>query len=87
MIKRSGPPSQPWGTFLRNHAPDIAAMDLFVAPTLDGLKFVGICSWPKAIHQGHGQVQPIVDERATPQQREAMLRIMSGLDTEPARGV
>jgi hypothetical protein len=29
-----GPPSQGWRTFLRNHAPDIAAMDLFVVPTL-----------------------------------------------------
>jgi len=27
-----GPPSQGWRTFLRNHAPDIAAMDLFVVP-------------------------------------------------------
>jgi transposase InsO family protein len=34
MVKRSGPPSQGWRTFLRNHAPDIAAMDLFVAPTI-----------------------------------------------------
>jgi hypothetical protein len=34
MVKRLGPPSQPWRTFLRNHAPDIAAMDLFVAPTI-----------------------------------------------------
>src|SRR3989441_8110920 len=34
MIKRSGPPSQGWRTFLRNHAPDIAAMDLFIAPTI-----------------------------------------------------
>jgi hypothetical protein len=34
MVKRSHPPSQGWGTFLRNHAPDIAAMDLFVVPTL-----------------------------------------------------
>jgi transposase InsO family protein len=34
MIKRRGPPSQGWRTFLRNHAPDIAAMDLFVAPTI-----------------------------------------------------
>jgi hypothetical protein len=34
MVKRRGPPSQGWRTFLRNHAPDIAAMDLFVAPTL-----------------------------------------------------
>jgi transposase InsO family protein len=34
MIKRWGPPSQGWRTFLRNHAPDIAAMDLFVVPTI-----------------------------------------------------
>jgi len=34
MVKRSGPPSQGWGTFLRNHAPNIAAVDLFVVPTI-----------------------------------------------------
>ena len=34
MVKRHGPPSPGWRTFLRNHAPDIAAMDLFVAPTI-----------------------------------------------------
>src|SRR5437016_9701069 len=34
MVKRCGPPSQGWCTFLRNHAPDIAAMDLFVVPTI-----------------------------------------------------
>src|SRR5438094_1333372 len=34
MIKRCGPPSQGWLSFLRNHAPNIAAMDLFVVPTL-----------------------------------------------------
>ena len=34
MAKRCGPPSQGWRTFLRNHAPDIAAMDLFVVPTI-----------------------------------------------------
>ena len=34
MVKRRGPPSQGWRTFLRNHAPNIAAMDLFVAPTI-----------------------------------------------------
>src|SRR3979490_3384725 len=34
MVKRRAPPSQGWRTFLRNHAPDIAAMDLFVVPTL-----------------------------------------------------
>ena len=32
MVKRRG--RQGWRTFLRNHAPDIAAMDLFVVPTI-----------------------------------------------------
>src|SRR5271163_516272 len=34
MVKRQRPPSHGRRTFLRNHAPDIAAMDLFVVPTL-----------------------------------------------------
>src|SRR6195256_898301 len=34
MVKRCGPPSTGWRTFLHKHAPDIAAMDLFVAPTI-----------------------------------------------------
>src|SRR6266516_884833 len=34
MVRRREPASQGWRTFLRNHAPDIAAMDLFVAPTI-----------------------------------------------------
>jgi hypothetical protein len=34
MVKRGGSPSQAWCIFLRNHAPDIAAMDLFIAPTI-----------------------------------------------------
>jgi transposase InsO family protein len=34
MVKRCGPPSQGWRTFLRNHAPDIAAVDLFMVPTI-----------------------------------------------------
>jgi hypothetical protein len=34
LAKRRGPPSQGWCTFLRNHAPNIAAMDLFVVPNI-----------------------------------------------------
>src|SRR6202030_2129042 len=34
MVKRRRPPSQAWRVFLRNHAQDIAAMDLFVVPTI-----------------------------------------------------
>jgi hypothetical protein len=43
MVKRRGPPSQGWRTFLRNHAPDIAAMDLFVVPTIGST-----CSMPSS---------------------------------------
>jgi hypothetical protein len=50
---------------------------------LDGLKFGGAFRWPGPIHEGHGEALPVVDERATPAQREALLRIMSGQDTEP----
>jgi len=34
MAKRRGPPSQGWKTFLCNHAEGIAAIDLFVVPTI-----------------------------------------------------
>jgi transposase InsO family protein len=34
MVRHRRPPSQGWRTFLRNHAPQIAAMDLFVVPTI-----------------------------------------------------
>ena len=34
MAKRKSPPSQGWRTFMRNHADGIAAMDLFVVPSI-----------------------------------------------------
>ena len=34
MASNGGPSGQSWGTFLRNHMPHIAAMDLFVVPTI-----------------------------------------------------
>jgi len=50
---------------------------------LDGLNIAATAAWPGPIHMGHGEIQPIVDERATAEQREALLKIMSGQDTEP----
>src|ERR1700676_758093 len=46
MARRPRPPSQGWKTFLHNHADGIAAMDLFVVPTISfrllyGLLIVG----------------------------------------------
>jgi hypothetical protein len=34
LVKRRGPPSQSWRTFLRNHADAIVAIDLCVVPTI-----------------------------------------------------
>lgn len=49
---------------------------------LDGLAFGGLFAWPKAIHEGNGEAQPIVDARASEAQRDAILRIMSGEETD-----
>src|ERR1700730_18329135 len=46
MVKRRAPPSQGWRTFLRNHAPDIAAMDLFVVPTIGFDLLYAFVIWP-----------------------------------------
>jgi hypothetical protein len=51
--------------------------------TLDGLRMGGIFQWPGAVHEGHGKCQPFVDVRADDKQREALLKIMSGQDTDP----
>jgi len=45
---------------------------------LDGLKWVALYDWPGALHEGNGTLQPLVDERATPDQRNALLTILSG---------
>jgi len=51
MAKRRGPPSQGWKTFLRNHADGIAAMDLFVVPTISFRLLYGL------LIVGHGRRQ------------------------------
>ncbi|HZH28454.1 MAG TPA: DUF1326 domain-containing protein [Azospirillaceae bacterium] len=45
---------------------------------LDGLGFFVTVRFPGPLHEGNGEVQPIIDERATPEQREALLGILSG---------
>lgn len=51
--------------------------------SLDGLRVVGTFRWPGPIHEGKGEAAVIVDKRATAAQRDALLRILSGQDTEP----
>ena len=55
----------------------------FADVRLDGLKAVAVLAWPGAIHEGHGETLPVIDERATPEQREALLKILGGEETEP----
>jgi hypothetical protein len=50
---------------------------------LDGLRFAGLFRWPGPIHMGNGEACVIVDERADEAQRRALLRIVTGEDTEP----
>ena len=50
----------------------------FKQTRLDGLSFFVTVSFPGALHEGNGEMQPIIDERATPEQREALFAIMSG---------
>ena len=50
---------------------------------LDGLKVAGIFKWPGPIHLGHGEAALVIDKRANEAQRNALLRILSGQDTDP----
>lgn len=54
---------------------------------LDGLRCAGIFRWADPIHEGKGEGLHIIDRRATPEQREALLRILRGEDTEPGATV
>ena len=45
---------------------------------LNGLSFFVTVHFPGPLHEGNGQAQPIIDERASPEQREALFAIMSG---------
>jgi hypothetical protein len=46
--------------------------------TLDRLAFVMLASWPGPLHEGNGTHQFIIDQKATPEQRQALLEITSG---------
>ncbi len=45
---------------------------------LDGIRYARIFSWPGPIPEGNGTRQLIIDERATPEQRDALIALESG---------
>lgn len=50
---------------------------------LDGLCYVWLAAWPGAVEDGNGECLWIVDERADARQRESLLTILAGKETEP----
>ncbi len=51
--------------------------------SLNGLRVAAIFKWPGAIHEGNGEAIAFVDAKADDRQREALLKIMTGQDTDP----
>src|SRR4030095_13042830 len=45
---------------------------------IDGLSWIVVYSWPGALHEGNGTVQPFIDKKASEEQRNALLTILSG---------
>jgi hypothetical protein len=45
---------------------------------LSGLNWAVVYSWPGALHEGNGSVQPYIDKKANEEQRTALLTILSG---------
>lgn len=50
---------------------------------LSGIKVVETMQWPGAIHEGGGKAFVTIDQSTTLAQREALLNILSGQETEP----
>jgi hypothetical protein len=50
---------------------------------LDGLHYAMLVQWPGEIADGNGREQIIIDERADPDQREALRKILHGESTAP----
>src|SRR5262245_8009169 len=51
--------------------------------SLDGMRIAAMFKWPGPIHLGHGEALAFVDQNADENQREALLKIMTGQDTDP----
>jgi hypothetical protein len=50
---------------------------------LDGLAIAARYRWPGPVHEGGGTAQAIIDERASPAQRDALLAILGGQEQAP----
>ncbi|PXX98337.1 DUF1326 domain-containing protein [Halomonas sp. LBP4] len=53
--------------------------------SLDGLRWALLYAWPGAIFEGNGTMQAIIDERADERQRQALIAVLHGEETEEAK--
>jgi hypothetical protein len=53
---------------------------------LDGLRAAGVYRYPGPIHEGHGTWWSIIDKRASPQQVDALSKILGGKEQDPTTG-
>jgi len=71
----------------RGHCRAAVAMRIdeghFGAVSLDRVTWVTMLAWPGPIHEGNGEAFIVVDESADEDQRQAVLSILSGEETEP----
>ncbi len=92
MARRRGPPSQGWKTFLRNHADGIAAMDLFVVPTISFRLLYGLLIMGMVDDRFYGLALPhrASDRRIDRKSDHASVRLEAGRslsDPRPGRGL
>lgn len=70
----------------QGHCEGLAAMRIakghYGNTKLDGLCFAVTVRFPGALHEGNGQLQPILDARANPEQLEALGAILSGENSD-----
>lgn len=59
----------------------------FGSTRLDGARIAAAFKWPGPIHEGQGEAFLILDESTDAAQREALLTILSGGETEPGATV
>jgi hypothetical protein len=57
----------------------------FAEVVLDGLCYAVLYAWPGAIYEGNGSMQIVIDERADEAQRNALVTVLSGGETEKAK--
>ena len=66
----------------RGHCDGVVAMHIdegnYGDVKLDGITVVATFFFPRALHHGGGHMQPILPASTTPEQRDAIFKIMSG---------